>query len=310
MNSSALSSPVRHARVLLLAGCSGLALAATAGVPAVAQTSISASSVWTVGIIPGVESQSTPTYPSPNIEPSASDLTGDSIFGHVYGDPTGGNYFGSRSSGQGSFNITGTLNYQSTYVNTTGGVIDPTLAFVIDAGDLNVSLPTGATSASATLQAIITESINGGPATDLFDYESTMTATSSSSDPGFTETGATFNPAGPTLSPGEGDYNWSAYSGDASIGTLNPGDTVVLDYQLISNATGDGTCSSGGGVLAEIGYGGNGTSCDTAVARIGDPNTITADVPFVVSTPEPASAAVLGAGLASLAFMRRRRRAD
>ena len=296
-------------RVLLLAGCSGLAVLAAAGAPARAQTSISASSVWTAGGIPGLESQSTPAFPAPNILPSASDLSGDSIFGHVYGDPTGGNFFGSRSSGQGNFTITGTLDYRTTFANTTGAVINPVLGFTIDGGDLGVNLPTGATSASASLTAIITESVNGGPATPLFSYESVMNITDPAADPAFTESGAVFNSAGATLGAGNGDYSWSPYSGSLALASLNPGDSIVLDYTLVSNASGVGACSSGGIATASIvGYGSS--PCDTAVARIGDPNQVTANSPLGISlVPEPASAVVLGAGLASLAFMRRRRRA-
>jgi len=55
--------------------------------------------------------------------------------------------------------------------------------------------------------------------------------------------------------------------------------------------------------------GGGSSGCDTALARIGDPYTISAPAPFGVQTPEPASAALFGAGLSALAFMRKRRRA-
>jgi hypothetical protein len=305
---------IRYSRLLLLAGCSGIAVVAMGAVSAMAQTSISAGSSWTLGTglltTTGNSFQATPAFPAPNIFPSASDINNNSIFGHVYGDPTGGSFFGSRSSGEGNFTITGTLDYQTTFVNATGGIINPSLAFTIDAGELNVSLPAGATSANASLTAVVTESINGGPATKLFNYASSMSVTDPTQDPTFSETGATFNAGGPTLNAGQGDYAWAPYSGDVSLGALNPGDSVLLDYTLVSNANGGGDCTGGGGygvaaIGATIGIGG-GSSCDTALARVGDPNQITANSPF--DLPEPASAAVLGAGMASLAFMRRRRR--
>jgi hypothetical protein len=312
MSPSVPSSRARYVRALLLAGCSGLAVMALAGPPAQAQTSVSATSTWTVGPTPGNQSEATPAFPSPDISPSASDGSGDSIFGHVYGYPNGGNFFGSRSSGQGNFGITGTLDYKTTFINTTGGVINPALAFVIDGGDLQVTLPTGSgTLADASLTAVITESINGGPTTSLFSYASVMLATNPAANPSFTETGAIFNPAGATLSAGQGDYSWAAYNGDVSLGALNPGDSVLLDYTLVSSANGIGTCTGGGGgygvaaITSVTGIGGGG-SCDTALARIGDPFTVNGASPF--DLPEPASAAGLGAGLAGLAFMRKRRR--
>jgi len=301
---------VRRPRVLLVAACSCGALATMGGLPAHAQTSVSASSTYSLdGGAPTTVSQSTPTFPSPNILPSASDSGGDSIFGHVYGDPTGGSFFGTRSSGQGNYSITGTLDYQTVFANTTGVVVDPTLAFVIDAGQLNVNLQSSSpASQSAGLNAVISESINGGTPIDLFDYASSMTATDHTADPSFSESGAVFNPSGPTYSAGEADYSWSAYDGSVSLGPLNPGDSVLIDYNLVSSASGTGTCEHV--VIGSLGFitnaSGGPSVCDSALARIGDPYTVTADSP--VGTPEPASAALLGAGLASLAFLRRRRR--
>ena len=100
------------------------------------------------------------------------------------------------------------------------------------------------------------------------------------------------------------------------------GQQVTISETIFSSATGSsdpvlcrgsGTGGNGGGgnesfALAAFG---DAPQCATALARIGDPPTITSPLaaPSVVldSIPEPASFGVLGAGLASLMLARRRR---
>ena len=134
--------------------------------------------------------------------------------------------------------------------------------------------------------------------------------------PVLTTAGTVLNPGAEVLNPGSGSYNWDSYLGTISLGTLAPGDSLNVAYLLASYTSGIlAGCGGGegyGGYGGENGYGGyGGLSCSNgyAEARIGDPIQISGSqfqLNSTVATPEPASMAVLGAGLAALAFRRRR----
>ena len=167
------------------------------------------------------------------------------------------------------------------------------------------------------VEAKVTVTTNQG-STSPFDYAASMVLnTAVAATPVFSESGAVLNAAGPTLNAGNGDYSWSAFDGSVSLGTLAPGASETVDYDMTSNAFGT-VAGSGNLAVSAIavygGYGGYGGTGGSSVARIGDPNSIAGgNGPFSItsaqSVPEPASAMVFGAGLAGLASLRKRRRA-
>jgi len=302
--------------------CLAVALA-VAWVPATAKADaiLSATAQYTldggsVTVVPN------PSSPPADIFPSASETSDNSIFGHVYSYANGIN--GSRSSGVNTYTITGTSDYTNTFTNTGSAPADFVFNYDIAAGQLGVSIASSAAGTqSANLSAIIT--VNGSPA---FNYESSMSLASASATPVFSESDAVLNPAGPTLTTGMGSYTWGDLLGSVSLGLLDPGQQVTVDYQLISTAIGemtnDGSCGSGPlasaigteGAAATGTEGAAGTGsgpCNNfAIARIGDPfngdgTPTTPPASFGFSAvPEPASMLLLGAGLAGLAFSRRR----
>ena len=319
-------------RSFLLLSCSatlawGLAPPAWADV-----IGLSASATYSLdGGGPTSISQSTPTTAFPNIFPSAnSGTTTSSVFGHDYSSQPNGQYaFGTRSSGNGAYSINGTSIYMQSFTQSpsVGGLY--VFNFTIDAGNLSVSLPVGSTGQqSAGVTAVITETLNGGTSKTLFNYSASFALTTGGALPSFSETGAKLNPGGPTLAAGSGNYSWSPYVSNVSLGTLSPGDQVAINYTLTSFAAGTTTtCGSGGTVtaavakpliaraFAAIGIGiGGGTSGCSAVARIGDPPNIAGGLPTnlqapsvqPVAVPEPGTLALMTVGLGLLPFRRRR----
>lgn len=99
------------------------------------------------------------------------------------------------------------------------------------------------------------------------------------------------------------EWIWNDFSSSVNLGTFNAGQSFNFEYSLTarSNIVGNYACDS-------FGYG-------CAYATIGDPNsislspinnkTITA-TPSTNQVPEPASGALIGAGLAALAYRRRK----
>ena len=291
------------ARLVVLFGSAGIAVFGSS--PAQAQT-VTATQDYSVGAGGTLTSvQSGPNGASADVLPNLTDASGNSILGHTYGRVGGA--FGSRASGNGVYNNTGTFTEVTNFINGGAVPVDLRLTFQLDAGALSVALPTGAVGLqSANLSVFI---IAGK--TTLFDYEAGMIASDPAPPAQFSESGAVLNAAGATVSAGLGSYNWNSFFGTLDAGIVQPGQSLTIQYELIASATGTTDQIPAGckPILSAFAVGGGGgvSNCANAVGRIGDPSTITGSALTLsaVAVPEPASAGLLGIGLFALARRRR-----
>lgn len=247
---------------------------------------------------------------------------GSSIFFHAYGNTGGTTYFGARASGEGSnfYGLTSSL-YSGSFTNNTGGVVDLNFSFNVDGGEVGLA-GSGVGTASTRLQVRRDGAV-------VSQGETTVTQTAA----GYSCTKTDIGVLGGWSSCSSPTAHWAYGAGGAysvDLGLVGIGQTVGIDYDIVSMVTGQytggavssGNCYGGYGgygnvAVTEAVFGGGGGPCTSynGIARSGDPfnggrAVNTADFSLTstaVPLPEPASLALLVAAGGGWWLSRRRR---
>ena len=215
-----------------------LALAASALAPALAQAqTMSASGTYSFGGNP-VATLGPSVFPfNPNVDVLLFTGAGSNSVGmHTYGSLSGN--FGSRSSGQGVYDVTGTYNITESISNPGAAPLAATMNFNITPGMLMNTL-NSSTGAGEFVSAYINFDIrvNGSP---VWGSNATLRTDS---------TGTSFSSGGTNLyglsAPGYYTIAGGAFS--ANLGTIAAGGSISLSYTL-STAT-SGNSAGGPGVF-------------------------------------------------------------
>lgn len=267
---------------------------------------IQADATWTLG---GLPRPGSPDIDGPATSGFVDVLAGDTdtsnnnVFYHVYGDVSGN--FGSRVSGNGTYNIDGLFTYQDTFVNPTTSSVPASFTFTIIPGEL-----TTYTSSSYTPTA--GENLFAGYDIDIrvngisvWDSSAEVMYDGGTNTTSFMDTGT--NSLGGTFSGNS--YTWGVVTNTIPLGTLAPGQTFLLEYDLKTTAYGNlptnctNTGDGGNGIERPPGDPTNpdNNACGGSTARSGDPlspdfgNSNSIKVDGAVSTQRvPESSSLLG----------------
>ena len=253
------------------------------------------------------------------------------VFYHTYGSDTGN--FGSRVSGNGTYDITGIFSYKETINNTTGSAQAYNFDFEVIPGELSLSGTPTDSGEFLMAEYTIDILVNGA---SIWNSFANVEKTDASSSATFTFGGTPLNDTsvpGPNVldSAGFSSYIWGTYADSIALGVLGNGDSLDFEYILTSHAAGNvdpSNCFSGdfkfnfdgvmGGADGQEGdgfFGGEMMGSCGSVARSGDPfhfggtgpNTSNITSSPTAQVSEPGSLALLGLGLVGVLANRRRK---
>lgn len=239
---------------------------------------------------------------------SANSNSSASAWGNEYG------VYRADASGSGVFNGSGHFHKKVTLTNDNGYLTDYSLNFFIYYGSISVQDNgvdgTGWGSYDLSIKLNGTDTLFASHA--KLESDGTLTRTGTELDGAYHS----------------GDYYyWNGTYVDLDLGTLGIGESLTLDFDLVSTAFGDfgfsdSNCYGGyGGTVATFsssGYGGYGGCTGTVNAGLGDPGDYAEngqDNPFLTitgvptnSVPLPGTLALFGIGLAGLGWSKRKLR--
>ena len=293
--------PQYHTQKIRTASLIALPFALMALTPAAHALSMTAENSWSFdgGATTFLDSDGPASSGTVDVLASQASATG-SVFYHTYGNDTGN--FGSRSSGAGLFDIGGEYSFEESYAAST-----TSFGFHVVPGELAFSNSSSFTGTEyLTASYFLDIMLNG---TSIWSSGATLEQTGSSV--------SLINQVGTSLgsyTAGSYQYTMNDFIGTLalnSFGAFNTSGFNTINYVLTTAASSNiSDCSiSTGGVDADGNHNpdvaGNGSSggsvvCAGAIARIGDPFGVN-------SVPEPGTIALLGLGIAGLAFCRRRK---
>jgi hypothetical protein len=282
------------------------------------------------GVNQPVESQSGPISTPIDIIPSVTDSSGNNMFFHTYGSITPTySFFGSRSSGIGVYSGESPYVLKQYFDVPAGAPQSYAFNFTVENGELSVFCSDCSSGGSAGYSINIWLDPDGDGAagrTLLRNGEGSLVVNGDGST-ALTHSGLALISAasGTTTAAGSNinvSYTWDATSFSVPLGSFTGGTQFLLEYELITRATGNfvpGTeCISsyggefGGEYGGEILIGLISCSPGNTIARAGDPPSLVnvGNTGIQRSVPEPGSLALLGAGLAAGFAMNRRRKQD
>ena len=160
---------------------------------------------------------------------------------HSYGSTTGN--FGSRSSGFGVYDVTGSFRIQETFTNSSSVAQNAIFNFFITPGQLSLDIGAAMTGGSF---------VNAGLSFDLKRDGSSIWGSSANlrSDAG----GTTFSTTGTNLYAGGGNYySINGLFQSIDLGVVNAGASINIDYELKTYANGNST-SGADRVVPETSY--------------------------------------------------------
>ena len=245
---------------------------------------------------------------------NAFDTTGDASAAAA-GNDSGWMY--SRSSGTNTFTASSNIQQVVDFVNVSPFAQSYSFDFTINQGSLSSYLYNTGSGYSITTSNQVSIKLNG---IEIFSSEATLTTNDSGSS--LTTNGTVLG----SYTAGSDFYSWSPFSGTLDLGIFGVGESFTLEYDIFTLATSNGVGSAeicvGG--YGDYGYGDGGEfggegycyteDATSARSQFGDPNGLSSmpiDDTTVTgkqaSVSEDASFLLFGAGLAGLAFSRRRK---